>query len=67
MIGQYTDSEFTEMLLRKASNIIIRNGVKQATIPYGRSTLNFYIQHSDNSWTNYDCKTVQTPFNIFTN
>lgn len=28
-----------------------------AIIKYGKSTYNYWTQHSDGSWTNYDCRT----------
>ena len=54
MQGQYTHEEMMNM-----GNII--SSVKQAhngriTRNVG-NTYNYYMQHSDGSWTNYDCKT----------
>lgn len=31
-----------------------------AIIKYGKYTYNYWTQHSDGSWTNYDCKSVNT-------
>lgn len=55
MIGQYTDEEMKNM-----SGII--STVKGATnghiIRHIGNTVNYYRQHSDSSWTNYNCRTV---------
>jgi len=29
----------------------------KAIIKYGKATYNYWMQHDDGSWTNYDCKT----------
>lgn len=59
MIGQYSNEEF-EAMVEKAG--IMRAKInypnKTAVIRYGRETHNYYHQHSDGSWTNYDCKTI---------
>ena len=58
MTGQYTNEEFLAMYDKAG---IGRRGInpltKRAWICYGRYTVNYYVQHEDGSWTNYDCKT----------
>lgn len=58
MQGQYSNDEFVQMYAasNNAKGCNIGNGT--AWIRYGKSTINYYTQHSDGSWTNYDCKTV---------
>lgn len=56
--GQYTDIEFQKMFQQQGG--LFNNNKKatgKAVLKYGRSTYNYYMQHSDGSWTNYDCKT----------
>lgn len=59
MKGQYTDSEFTQMLKKAGA---MRSDMdytsKTAWIQFGKYTINYYLQESDGSWTNYDCKTI---------
>lgn len=55
MIGQYSNAEFQAMRSSKVSFINVAKGL--AWIKYGKRTINYYQQHSDESWTNYDCKT----------
>jgi hypothetical protein len=56
MIGQYSNDEF-EQMLSKAFMCHSRNyETKIASIRVG-NTYNYYKQHDDGSWTNYDCKT----------
>lgn len=31
---------------------------KKAITSYGKNTVNYWIQHPDNSWTNYSTKTT---------
>ena len=57
--GQYTDSELQSMYQERVndfnrSNKHVKNHV---VLKFGNSTFNYYTQHSDGSWTNYDCKT----------
>ena len=59
MIGQITDSEFKRIYenagpLRRGYNLL----ESTAWVMYGKSTINYYIQHLDTSWTNYKCKTI---------
>lgn len=58
MEGQYSDEEFKEMLRTAGS---FRSGINYieglAWILYGKYTTNYYRQHSDKSWTYYNCKT----------
>jgi hypothetical protein len=58
MIGQISDNEF-KVLYDKAGQFRRGMNYSQGTawLMYGKSTINFYIQHEDKSWTNYDCKT----------
>jgi hypothetical protein len=58
MIGQITNSEFLSLFertsyFRKGFNAV--NGT--AWLMYGASTINYYMQHKDGSWTNYKCRT----------
>lgn len=54
MKGQYTNSEFEQMLQGSLHGRDYNTG--KAWIKTG-NTVNYYIQHEDGSWTNYDCKT----------
>lgn len=55
MIGQYSDEQFKAMY----NNAILKGGYSTgiAWIKYGKYTYNYYTQHNDKSWTNFDCKT----------
>jgi hypothetical protein len=60
MIGQLSNKEFIDLYSiaaegRKGFNPVTR----KAWIKYGKETFNYYHQHDDNSWTCYDCKTIQ--------
>ena len=56
MEGQYTTAE-----LLKMGNIIStansNPGLQPIIIRKVGNTINYYCQHYDGSWTNYDCKT----------
>jgi len=54
MEGQLSDKEFRYSY----PNAQINNSTRIAITKYGKSTYNYWMQHKDNSWTNYDCKTV---------
>ena len=56
MIGQYSNKEFQSMLTSVRGQLDPVRGT--AWIRYGKYTINYYQQHSDGSWTNYDCKTI---------
>ena len=61
MIGQLSNIEFKKLYekagtLRRGHNLL----TKQAWIMYGVRTVNYYIQHEDGSWTNYNCKTLDS-------
>lgn len=56
MIGQYSDEEFREMYNKSCFNSGYSKG--NAVVRYGKYTYNYYIQHSDKSWTNYNCRTI---------
>ena len=58
--GQLSNEEFMSMYEKAAKGMRAWfNPVeKTASIMYGKSTLNYYIQHSDGSWTCYDTKTI---------
>lgn len=51
--GQLSDAEFKAYYPHAKINY--SKGL--ATIRYGKYTTNYWVQHSDGSWTNYDCKT----------
>ena len=53
MIGQLSNDEFKTSY----PNATIKSNGKAIT-KYGKSTLNYWTQHNDISWTNYDCKTI---------
>lgn len=56
MTGQYTNSEM-EQMLQNSNPFNGRNyDTRTAWIKKG-NTVNYYMQHEDESWTNYDCKT----------
>ena len=54
MIGQFTNDQF----LANYPNAQIDAHKGWASTRYGQDTINYWTQHSDGSWTNYDCKTV---------
>ena len=57
MIGQFSDMEFKQMLVKAGwlrSNVNYEYNVAWIT---HRHTINYYKQEVDGSWTNYDCKT----------
>jgi hypothetical protein len=54
MEGQISDSEFRSLY----PNAKINNSDRTCITRYGRSTINYWMQHDDGSWTNYDCKTI---------
>lgn len=57
MIGQFSDTEFKQLLARVGwlrSNVNYEYNI--AWIITGNTT-NYYKQEVDGSWTNYDCKT----------
>jgi len=45
-MAQYPDAQITQA-----------SGKRTAITRYGRNTVNYWVQYSDGSWTNYDCKT----------
>jgi hypothetical protein len=47
--GQRTREEFAQQYGA--------NYQEHAVIKYGKSTYNYWMQHDDGSWTNYDCRT----------
>lgn len=53
MIGQYSDTDFTSAFPN--ASISHRNGYRTAITSYGRYTTNYWVQHSDGSWTNTKC------------
>ena len=58
MKGQYTDTEFINMLNKAGIwNSSVNYVDKTAYITTGRTT-NFYYQCEDGSWFNYNCKTT---------
>lgn len=56
IVGQFTNSEFQNMFTKATIK-----GVNYTTgihwIKYGKKTTNYFIQHSDGSWTNFNCVT----------
>lgn len=57
--GQLTEEQFVSMLSSKSPFEYNVNYItKIAIVRYGKNTVNYYRQHDDGSWTNYDCKTV---------
>ena len=59
MIGQYSNEEFLQMYRNCKNEKACDIGIGWAYMKYGNTTYNYYNQHSDGSWTNYDCKTKQ--------
>jgi len=59
MIGQLSNSEFLSIYERASQ---FRRGADLMSrivwVMYGKSTINYYTQHEDGSWTNYKCKTL---------
>lgn len=51
--GQMSDTEFRATY---PNAHIKADGT--ATTRYGMRTVNYWLQHPDKSWTNYDCKTL---------
>jgi hypothetical protein len=63
--GQLSNEEFMSMYEKAAKgmrawfNPVEKTAsIMTASIMYGKSNLNYYIQHSDGSWTCYDTKTI---------
>jgi len=54
-IGTHSDAEF--MAQYPDAQITQASGKRTAITRYGRNTVNYWVQYSDGSWTNYDCKT----------
>lgn len=60
MQGQLTDNELQAMYQKKGDFLDRRENkvaVNHVVIKSGNHTYNYYTQHEDGSWTNYDCKT----------
>lgn len=56
MKGQYTNTEF-EQMLQNSKMMSGRNYDNGTAWIIKGNTTNYYMQHEDGSWTNYDCKT----------
>ena len=58
IVGQYTDAEFQQMYQQR-KNSVVKNTIAKdkCVLKSGNHTYNYYMQHQDGSWTNYDCKT----------
>jgi hypothetical protein len=58
--GQLSNEEFMSMYEKAAKEMRAWFGPfnKIARIRYGKSTHNYYIQHSDGSWTCYHTETI---------
>jgi len=54
MEGQISNEQFIDEHPNATKNV--SNNI--AVTRYGKSTVNYWIQHEDGSWTNYNCKTV---------
>lgn len=61
MIGQYSNDEFLQMY-KSSQNFKTMISPDTAVIRYGKNTYNYYTQHEDYSWSNYDCITDYSPF-----
>lgn len=60
MIGQISDAEMKRQIMHGSQNST--KGYIQGRICLKRGyTYNYYRRESDNSWTNYDCKTKSRP------
>jgi hypothetical protein len=53
MIGQLSDEQFKEYYPN--ANVNYSQGT--AITYYGSATINYWKQHLDRSWTNYNCRT----------
>lgn len=58
MTGHYTNEEMEAKFMANPTRHTRNYETRTAIIHYGRSTVNYYMQHADGSWTNYDCKTT---------
>jgi uncharacterized protein YneF (UPF0154 family) len=54
-IGQITEQEFFETINRSSYSKITQN---TAITRHGK-TVNYWVRHCDNSWTNTDCRTLE--------
>lgn len=54
MKGQISNEEFLSKYPNAEKNV----STNKAVTRYGKYTINYWIQHEDGSWTNYDCKTI---------
>lgn len=57
MEGQYTDEEMKDKI-RRAHKKTLDNWLDGRVILQVGRTVNYYMQHSDGSWTNYNCRTT---------
>ncbi len=55
MKGQYTDKEIKNMPGIISSVYQLNKG---RIVRKAGKTINYYMQHSDTSWTNYKCRTL---------
>jgi len=55
LFGQLSDAEF--MAQYPDAQITQAGGKRTAITLFGKQTVNYWVQYSDGSWTNYDCKT----------
>ena len=52
MIGQRSKEDFAKQYGKQHED--------HAVIRYGKYTLNYWTQHEDGSWTNYNCETSES-------
>ena len=57
MIGQYSNEDFLEMYKTCTNFKGCDISTGTAWMQYGKQTYNYYKQHSDGSWTNFECRT----------
>ena len=56
MMGQLSHREFCDSHSTASTELV--EETLYAITRYGQSTRNYWIQHDDTSWTNYDCRTL---------
>ena len=60
MEGQLSNPEFMAMYEKAARAMCAWFDPvnRTARVRYGKSTINYYLQHEDGSWTCYDTRTI---------
>ncbi len=58
MIGMYTEEEMNQKILRSSCLITAKDYLGGNVVIRIGCANNYYRRELDDSWTNYDCKTV---------